>query len=113
MAEDRNRSQHHNVAHAPGLQTCVACGRDFVVPVALLDLVDEGLYLLALHCKNCDRLSTGVHEDAELEALERADEAAEAELQSALEIVSVARFIDDLDGFTRALEAGIVLPEDF
>jgi hypothetical protein len=96
-----------------GLETCTACERPFVVPVALLDLVDEGLYLLALHCKNCDRLSTGVHEDAELEALEHADERAQAEMESALEIVSVARFIDDLGGFTRALEAGLVLPEDF
>ncbi|HWI71259.1 MAG TPA: hypothetical protein VNT55_04850 [Baekduia sp.] len=113
MAEDRNRSHQNHVAHAGGLETCAGCGRDFVVPVALLDLVDEGLYLLALHCKNCDRLSTGVHEDAELEALEHANERAEVEIQSALEIVSVARFIDDLDGFTRALEAGVVLPEDF
>lgn len=96
-----------------GLETCVACGQPFVVPVALLELVDEGLYLLALHCKNCDRLSTGVHEDAELEALEQADETAQAEMESALEIVSVARFIDDVGDFTRALEAGVVLPEDF
>jgi hypothetical protein len=96
-----------------GLETCTSCGEPFVVPVALLDLVDEGLYLLALHCKNCDRLSTGVHEDAELEALEKANERAEAEMQSALEIVSVARFIDDVGDFTRALEANVVLPEDF
>jgi hypothetical protein len=96
-----------------GLETCASCGQPFVVPVALLDLVDEGLYLLALHCKNCDRLSTGIHEDAELEALEQANERAEAEMQSALEIVSVARFIDDVGGFTRALEANAVLPEDF
>jgi hypothetical protein len=96
-----------------GLETCVTCGRPFVVPVALLELVDEGLYLLALHCKNCDRLSTGIHEDAELEALEKANEVAEAEMQSALEIVSVARFIDEVSGFTRALEANVVLPEDF
>jgi hypothetical protein len=96
-----------------GLETCEACGKPFVVPVALLDLVDEGLYLLALHCKNCDRLSTGVHEDAELEALEKANEVAESEMQSALEIVSVARFIDEVGSFTRALEAGVVLPEDF
>jgi hypothetical protein len=96
-----------------GLETCTACGEPFVVPVALLDLVDEGLYLLALHCKNCDRLSTGIHEDAELEALEQANERAEAEMQSALEIVSVARFIDDVGDFTRALEANLVLPEDF
>lgn len=92
---------------------CAACGQPFVVPVALLDLVDEGLYLLALHCKNCDRLSTGVYEDAELEALEQAMESAQAEMESALEIVSVARFIDDVGDFTRALEAGAVLPEDF
>jgi len=102
-----------NTRNARGLETCVTCGRPFVVPVALLDLVDEGLYLLALHCKNCDRLSTGIHEDAELEALEQANEAAEAEMHAALEIVSVARFIDELDGFTRALEANVVLPEDF
>jgi hypothetical protein len=113
MAEDSDLPRHTEIAHGSGLETCVACGRPFVVPVALLDLVDEGLYLLALHCKNCDRLSTGVHEDAELEALEHANEAAEAEMHAALEIVSVARFIDDLDGFTRALEAGVVLPEDF
>jgi hypothetical protein len=96
-----------------GLETCTACGQPFIVPVALLDLVDEGLYLLALHCNNCDGLFTGVYEDAELEALEHANQRAEAEMESALEIVSVARFIDDLDGFTRALEADVVLPEDF
>lgn len=109
MAEET----HDTAAKRQGLETCEACGRPFVVPVALLDLVDEGLYLLALHCKNCDRLSTGVHEDAELEALEQANDRAEAEMRSALEIVAVARFIDDLDEFTRALEAGVVLPEDF
>ncbi|HET6506709.1 MAG TPA: hypothetical protein VFG42_07960 [Baekduia sp.] len=100
-------------AKQQGLETCAGCGKPFVVPVALLDLVDEGLYLLALHCKNCDRLSTGVHEDAELEALERANEVAESQVRSALEIVSVARFIDDVGDFTRALEANVVLPEDF
>lgn len=108
MAEDARGAKVQR-----GLETCETCERPFVVPVALLDLVDEGLYLLALHCKNCDRLSTGIHEDAELEALEQANEAAESEMHTALEIVSVARFIDELDGFTRALEAGVVLPEDF
>jgi hypothetical protein len=113
MAEDRNLTQHTHATGASGLETCTACGRPFVVPIALLDLVDEGLYLLALHCKNCDGLFTGVVEDAELEALEHANDVAVAEMESALEIVSVARFIDDLDGFARALEADVVLPEDF
>jgi hypothetical protein len=34
-------------------------------------------------------------------------------MEAALEIVSVARFIDDVSGFHQALEAGLVLPEDF
>jgi hypothetical protein len=92
---------------------CTGCGRPFVVPVALLDLVDEGLYLLALHCKNCERLSVGVHEDAELEALERRNDAAVAELESGAEVLEVSRFIDELSGFSRALDEGLVLPEDF
>jgi hypothetical protein len=102
MAEDKQ-----------GLETCTGCGRAFVVPVALLDLVDEGLYLLALHCKNCDRLTTGEVEDADLETLEHANDAAVTEIESALEILSVATFIDELGQFSRALEANGVLPEDF
>jgi hypothetical protein len=107
MAEDKDLSRKQ------GLEVCAGCGRAFVVPIALLDLIDEGLYLLALHCKNCDRLCTDVVEDADLEALEIANDAAVTEVESALEIVSVACFIDELGHFTRALEAGVVLPEDF
>ena len=92
---------------------CTVCGRPFVVPVALLDLVDEGLYLLALHCKNCERLSVGVHEDAELEALERRSDAAVAEMEAGAEVLEVSRFIDELSGFSRALDEDLVLPEDF
>jgi hypothetical protein len=110
--QDRDIAPTTGAASA-GLEQCEACGQPFVVPVALLDLVDEGLYLLALHCKSCDRLSTGIHEDAELEALEHASDAAVAQMEAALEAVSVARFIDEVGGFTRALEADVVLPEDF
>ena len=106
-------AERHRLPEVVGLEHCTACRRPFVVPVALLDLVDEGLYLLALHCKNCDRLSTGEVEDAELEAMELANDAAVGEMESALEIVSVARFIDELGTFSRALEVGGVLPEDF
>jgi hypothetical protein len=106
-------AERHRSPEAAGLELCSGCHRPFVVPVALLDLVDEGLYLLALHCSNCDRLSTGVFEDAELERLEHANESATAEMEVALEIIEVASFVDDVDGFTRALESDLVLPEDF
>ena len=97
----------------PGLEHCPDCLRSFVVPVALLDIVDEGLYLLALECKNCGRLATGVIEDADVELLERFSDEAAAEMQAALEIVDVARFIDELGTFRSALERDVVLPEDF
>jgi hypothetical protein len=103
----------HESPQGAGLETCVECGRAFVVPVALLELVDEGLYLLALHCKNCDRLAVGIHEDAELEQLELHNETAAAELESGAELLKVSRFIDDLAGFDRALDEDLVLPEDF
>src|SRR3954465_3802257 len=96
-------AERHRLPEVAGLEHCAACDRPFVVPVALLDLVDEGLYLLALHCKNCDRLSVGEHEDAELEQLERNNDKAASEMQAALEIVEVSRFIDQLGGFSRAL----------
>jgi hypothetical protein len=78
-----------------------------------LDLVDEGLYLIALECKNCGRLAVGEHEDAELERAERFSNAAAAQIAAAIETVEVARFIDDLGSFTAALERDMVLPEDF
>jgi transcription elongation factor Elf1 len=68
-----------------GLELCPDCGRPFVVPVALLDLVDEGLYLIALQCKNCERLAVGIHEDAELEALEAFSAEAAARIEAALD----------------------------
>ncbi|QEC47734.1 hypothetical protein FSW04_09210 [Baekduia soli] len=90
-----DHDRHHRTG-PPGLEVCVECARPFVVPVALLDLVDEGLYLLALECKNCGRLAVGVHEDAELEALEAGYHRATAEIEAAIETVEVARRPDEL-----------------
>jgi hypothetical protein len=96
-----------------GLERCPGCGRPFVVPVALLDLVDEGLYLIALECKNCDRLAVGVHEDAELERMERFSALAAARMESAIETLDGARSIDDLIASTDAVDRDLVVPEDF
>jgi hypothetical protein len=92
---------------------CPDCGKAFVVPTTLLDVVDEGLYLVVLHCRNCDRLAVGVHEDAELEEVERASDRATAQMAAFAEILELAQFIEDIDSFTRALRADMVLPEDF
>jgi hypothetical protein len=49
---------------------CTACREPFVVPVSLLGMVRER-FLVALHCSNCATLSMGVHDESELEKLDR------------------------------------------
>jgi hypothetical protein len=98
---------------AKGLEMCPECDKPFVVPVALLDLVDEGLYLLALHCKNCDRLAVGVHEDAELERLDHAHAHAIEQIAGGLKVAEITRFINNVTGLRQALKDDRVLPEDF
>jgi len=58
------------VEDMPQLCDCRGCGAPFVVPVDLLDIVDEGLYLVALWCSSCDHLALAEVEDGELESLE-------------------------------------------
>jgi hypothetical protein len=108
MAQERITS-----AGATALKTCPCCGQPFVLPVALLDIVDEGLYLVALHCRNCERLAVGVVEDADMEALDHDLRRDVAEMEADAEVLEISRFIEELDGFARALHADLVLPEDF
>ncbi|WP_205699181.1 hypothetical protein [Conexibacter sp. SYSU D00693] len=74
------------------LSECQACGAPFVVPVELLDIVDEGLYLVALHCTSCDDLAVDELEDAELEALDH--HLAETTEQMRLEADGLAAGLD-------------------
>jgi hypothetical protein len=98
---------------ASSIDMCPDCGKPFVVPTTLLDVIDEGLYLVVLHCRNCDRLAVGITEDAEMEEVELAWDRAEAQMAAFAEILELAQFIEDIDHFTRALRADMVLPEDF
>jgi hypothetical protein len=95
------------------VETCPDCGKPFVVPTTLLDVIDEGLYLVILHCRNCDRLAVGVHEDAELEQVERSCDRATAQMEAFAEVLELAQFIEDIDTFSRALRADLIVPEDF
>jgi hypothetical protein len=54
----------------PSLHICESCHEPFVVPVSLLH-VTGGRYVVELGCNNCGRVSIGVHEEPELEALDR------------------------------------------
>jgi hypothetical protein len=67
------------------METCSACGRPFIVATRLLDIIDEGLYRVMLHCTNCGRSRAEVVEDAELEHLERCERIAQAQIEASLQ----------------------------
>lgn len=50
---------------------CPQCARDFVSATELVDFVDEGLFLIRLHCHNCEHERVVQLEDSELELLEQ------------------------------------------
>lgn len=62
------------------LHLCRNCAEPFVVPVELLEIVDEGLYLVALQCAACDHLALAEAEDEALEALDRHLDATAAQM---------------------------------
>lgn len=77
------------------LSDCRACGAAFVVPVDLLDIVDEGLFLVALSCTSCGHLAVAEVEDAELEELDHHLEETTAQMQG------------EADGLAAGLEPSI------
>ena len=52
------------------LHVCARCARPFVVPVSILDVHDDGRYVVELSCANCDARSLGTHDEASLEELD-------------------------------------------
>lgn len=89
------------------------CKQPFVLPVALLDVLDEGLYSVILHCRNCEHMAVSVHEDAEMEEIDQAILRAVTDIEAFADILDTARFIEQSEAFTRALRDDHVLPEDF
>lgn len=98
---------------APDLHVCDRCSRDFVVPVSVVDLLDDGRCVVELGCMNCGTAWLGVHDDRSLTELDRHLDLAQDQMREAVEVLSVADGLDRIDRFVRALRAGHVLPEDF
>jgi hypothetical protein len=68
---------------------------------------------LTLHCPNCGITREGVFDQDDVAALEeRLDEAVEAILGD-LHRLTQANMSDEIERFVAALEADLILPEDF
>jgi len=94
------------------LNLCLHCGSDLVQPVAWSETGD-GRWDLLLECPNCTRSESGTFSRLQVEQLEeRLDEGLAAMLTD-LQRLSQANMSSDVDRFVAALNADMILPEDF
>jgi hypothetical protein len=99
---------------ATDLHVCGSCRRPFVVPDAIVSAPEgvEGL-VVELRCTDCGWTHTGTYPRAAVEALDRALDLAEREIRAALEIFELSDELERIDRFAAALQADLILPEDF
>lgn len=73
----------------------------------------EDAWELALMCPNCGWTTTGVYGQAEVEELEERLEEGLAEMLADLHRLAQANMTDEVERFVAALDADVILPEDF
>lgn len=105
----------HEQSGAPAtgpLHICPQCDSDLVQPLEWAEASDSH-WELALRCPNCEWTDQGVFEQEAVEELEEHLDEGLAELLSDLHQLTQANMADEIDRFAAALEADLILPEDF
>ena len=95
------------------LHICEACRMPFVVPVSILDVHDDGRYVVELACANCEASSLTTHDEASLEALDVELDRSLLAIQEALDAMVISDELERIDRFAAALQDDLILPEDF
>jgi hypothetical protein len=94
------------------LHICPDCESDLVQPVEWSEAPQQR-WQLALRCPNCDWITDGVFEQAQVDQLEdRLDEGL-SEMLRDLRRLTQANMAEEIDRFAAALQTNLVLPEDF
>lgn len=97
---------------ATGLHVCPTCASPLVHP---LDWTEHGPehWEITLRCPECGVCTTGVHHESIVEAFDaELDEGTEA-LLADLRHLAAANLEDEIERFVAALQADLLLPEDF
>jgi hypothetical protein len=104
----------HEVEEAPhrSLHICPNCESELVQPVAWSEAA-EGRWELLLSCPNCWWEIEGVFDEEQVLALEERLDEGLAEMLRDLQRLTQANMADQLERFTAALRADLILPEDF
>jgi hypothetical protein len=103
----------HEDDHAPrDLHACAPCGSQLVQPLAWAE-AGEGRWELTLECPNCGWTEAGAFEREQIERLEEHLDDGLAEMLDDLQRLTQANMTGELDRFAAALQADLILPEDF
>jgi hypothetical protein len=101
-------------SYAPGeaLHVCPRCAGELMHP---LDWLEEspGRWRVLMRCPDCELRRNGVFGQALVERLDDELDKATAALLGDLKRVTHANMAEEIDLFTRALDADLILPCDF
>jgi hypothetical protein len=95
-----------------GLHICPECDCELVQPVDWSE-APQGLWELVLQCPNCFWLDEGVFEQDQVDALEERLDDGLTEMLSDLRRLTQANMCAEIERFAAALQADLILPEDF
>jgi hypothetical protein len=98
--------------HHEPLHICPECQCDLVQPISWTEASDEHWELL-LRCPNCDWSTEGVFDQTAVEELEERLDEGLADMLSDLQRLTQANMAEEIDRFLAALQADLILPEDF
>jgi hypothetical protein len=95
-----------------GLHVCQECESDLVQPIEWHATTDDRWDLM-LYCPNCDWNCRGVYSHQQVELLEEQLDLGVEAIVRDLQRLTGANMADEIERFAAALEADLILPEDF
>jgi hypothetical protein len=95
-----------------GLHVCPTCSSELVQPVSWAEAENHRWELL-LECPNCGWHEEGIYDRDQVDQLEEKLDDGLAEMLGDLQRLAQANMAEDIDRFCAALDADLILPEDF
>lgn len=95
-----------------GLHVCPECSSPLVQPISWAE-AGEGSWQLELYCPNCEWEGGGVYDQRHIEHFEETLEAGVEDVLCDLKRLTHANMTAEVDRFSAALRADLILPEDF
>ena len=99
-------------APAEGLHICPECASNLVQPLEWGE-AGRGSWELTLQCPNCHWVDEGVYDREQINAFEDQLDDGLADMLSDLRRLTQANMAGEIDRFIAALDADVILPEDF